>query len=38
MSAINAVKIPVGDLSAGTYILLIKNKVGVSQIAKFVKQ
>lgn len=38
MSAINAVKIPVGDLAIGTYILLIKNKDGVSKIGKFVKQ
>lgn len=38
MSAINAVKIPVGDLTVGTYILHIKNKEGVSQIGKFVKQ
>lgn len=38
MSAINAGKIPVGNLAAGTYILRIKNKDGASQSGKFVKQ
>lgn len=37
MSAINAVKIPVGNLAVGTCILHIKNKEGISRSDKSVK-
>lgn len=38
MSAMRAVKIPVGNLAPGIYMLHIKNKDGARQSGKFVKQ